>query len=399
MSKISLFTSDSVTEGHPDRVCDLISDAVVDRFLQQDPFSRVVTECALSKNVVFLAARFASKAAVDIPEVARQAIEDIGFHSGEFSARDCTVVTSFVAQSLDQRVEQDEAGMSDKELDRFTVKNQVTQFGFACRQTPELLPFPIVIANRLARQLTAARRQQTIPYLSADCTTQVGVEYDGRDPVRIHSVTLIAGTHGVPKLGPAELRSDLMMAVIDPVFAGEAIKPDEGTEIFVNPRGMLHKSGPAAHSGMTGRKTASDTYGGYARQAGSALSGKDPTRIDRVGAYAARYAAKNVVAAGLAEECEIQLSYTIGQSHPVSIQVSTFGTGTISEDAIKKRVEQNFDFRLGAIIRNFGLRHLPAQHRSGFYRKLPAHGHFGASFTELPWERTDKAPLLNEGKA
>lgn len=394
MSKNFLFTSDSVTEGHPDRVCDIISDAVVDRFLQQDPYSRIVTECALSKNVVFLAARFASKAAVDIPEIARRAIEEIGFQTNEFSARDCTVVTSFVAQPLEQRVEQDEGGMSDKELDRFTVKNQVTQFGYACRQTPELLPFPIVIANRLARQLTAARRQRAIPYLSADCTSQVGVEYEGREPARIHSLTLIAGTQDVPKLGQAELRNDLLSAVIGPVFANEAIQPDARTEIFVNPRGMLHKSGPAAHSGMTGRKTASDTYGGYARHPGSALSGKDPTRIDRVGAYAARHAAKNVVAAGLADECEIQLSYSIGQPQPVSLQVSTFGTGAISEEAIKKRLDRHLDFRLGAIIRNFTLRHLPAQHHGGFYRKLPAHGHFGASFAELPWERLDKADLL-----
>ncbi len=394
MSKNFLFTSDSVTEGHPDRVCDIISDAVVDRFLQQDPYSRIVTECALSKNVVFLAARFASKAAIDIPEVARRAIEDIGFRPAEFSARDCTVVTSFVAQPLDQRVETDEAGMSDKELDRLTVKNQVTQFGYACRQTPELLPFPIVIANQLARQMVLARRDKTIPYLSADCTTQVGVEYVAREPVRVHSLTLIAGTQDVPKLGPAELRNDLMTAVIEPVFADESIRPDERTEIFVNPRGMLHKSGPAAHSGMTGRKTASDTYGGYARHSGSALSGKDPTRIDRVGAYAARYAAKNVVAAGLAEECEIQLSYTIGQPQPVSIQVSTFGTAAVDEEIIKQRVEGCFDFRLGAVIRDFGLRHLPEQHPGGFYRKLPAHGHFGASFIELPWERTDKADQL-----
>lgn len=394
MSKNFLFTSDSVTEGHPDRVCDIISDAVVDRFLQQDPYSRIVTECALSKNVVFLAARFASKAAIDIPEVARRAIEDIGFRPAEFSARDCTVVTSFVAQPLDQRVDTDEAGMSDKELDRLTVKNQVTQFGYACRQTPELLPFPIVIANQLARQMVLARREKAIPYLSADCTTQVGVEYVAREPVRVHSLTLIAGTQDVPKLGPAELRNDLMTAVIEPVFADESIRPDERTEIFVNPRGMLHKSGPAAHSGMTGRKTAGDTYGGYARHSGSALSGKDPTRIDRIGAYAARYAAKNVVAAGLAEECEIQLSYTIGQPQPVSVQVSTFGTAAVDEEIIKQRVEDCFDFRLGAIIRDFGLRHLPEQHPGGFYRKLPAHGHFGASFIELPWEKTDKADQL-----
>jgi S-adenosylmethionine synthetase len=394
MTKSFLFTSESVTEGHPDRVCDIISDAVVDRFLQQDPYTRVLTECALSKNVLFLAARFASKAVVDIPEVARSAIGEISYHPQEFNASDCTVVTSFVAQSLDNRAEQDEAGLSDRELDRIVVRNQVTQFGYACIQTPELLPFPIVIANRLAHQLTAARRERKVPYLSPDCTTQVGVEFDCGRPTRVHSITLIAGTHGVPTLGTAELRSDLTKWVIAPVFDGEALQPDERTEIFVNPRGMFHKSGPAAHSGMTGRKTASDSYGGFARQSGSALSGKDPMRIDRVGAYAARYAAKNVVAAGLAEQCEVQLSYSIGQARPVSLVISTFGTGSVSEDVIKDRVDEHFDFRLGAIIRDFDLRRLPARHKGGFYRKLPAHGHYGSSFTDLPWERVDKADAL-----
>ncbi len=392
MKKRFLFTSESVTQGHPDRLCDIISDAVVDRFLQQDPFARVVTECALSKNVVFLAARFASSAVVDIPEAARRAIEGIAYPSSEFSASECTIVSSFTAQSIENRLDMEEADMNDKELDQIIVRNQVTQFGFACTQTPELLPFPVVIARRLADALTAARRE--IPYLSPDCTTQVGVEYENGCVVRLQSITLIAGTHGVPKLGAAELRKDLSQWVIGPAFADEPIQPDECTEIFVNPRGMLHKSGPAAHSGMTGRKTASDTYGGFARHSGSALSGKDPTRIDRVGAYAARYAAKNVVAAGLAEECEVQLSYSIGQPRPVSVQVSTFGTGVISDNSIKKRIERNFDFRLGAIIRDFDLRRLPAKHPLGFYQRLAAYGHFGRSFAELPWERTDRSDSL-----
>lgn len=387
-----LFTSESVTQGHPDRLCDIISDAVVDRFLQQDPFSQIVTECALSKNVVFLAARFASKAVVDIPETARRAIEAIGYPNSEFSASECTIVTSFTPQSMEHRTERDEADMNEKELDRFVARNQITQFGFACNHTPDMLPYPVVIARRLARQLTAAR--QEIAYLSPDCTTQVGVEYQNGRPNRLQSITLIAGTHGVPKLDVAELRRDLERSVIMAAFAGEEIGPDEGTEIFINPRGMLYKSGPAAHSGMTGRKTASDTYGGFARHSGSALSGKDPSRIDRVGAYAARYAAKNVVAAGLAEECEIQISYSIGQARPVSVQASTFGTGSISETAIRKRLEQNFDFRLGSIIRDFELRRLPSRHKGSFYQQLPTHGHFGNSFAPLPWERTDKADLL-----
>lgn len=398
MKKNFLFTSEAVTEGHPDRVCDIISDAVVDRFLQHDPFSRVVTECAVSKNVVFLASRFTSKAMVDIPEVARRALEEIGYRSEEFNATDCTVVTSFTPRPVANRNEQDEATMTEEELDRLVVQNQVTQFGYACTQTEDMMPFPVVLAHRLSRRLTEVRRSGDAAYLSPDCTTQVGVEFLDGKPSRIHSITLIAGTYGTAAMELAELQRELSRWVIAPVFEGVAIQPDERTEIFVNPRGMLHRSGPAAHSGMTGRKTASETYGGYARHAGSALSGKDPSRIDRVAAYAARYAAKNVVAAGLAEECEIQLSYTIGLARPVSVQVQTFGTGTLSEDKIQKRVEKTFDFRLGAIIRDFNLRRLPAQHRSGFYKKLAIFGQFGESFGELPWERTDRAEVLRAGK-
>lgn len=394
MRKSFLFTSESVAEGHPDRVCDTISDAIVDRFLQQDPYSHVVAECALSKGIVFIAARFASKATVDMPEVARQIVGEIGYRKKDFNAAECTVVTSLTARSLDHRYEWAERELTDKEIDRIAVRNQITQFGYACKQTPEMMPFPITLANRLARQLTAARTGKAIPYLSPDCTTQVGIEFEQGVPRRIHSITLIAGTHGGGKVEAADLKNDLMAHVIRPAFDGESIGPDEDTDIFINPRGPFSKSGPSAHSGMTGRKSASDTYGGYARHAGSALSGKDPGRIDRVGAYAARYAAKNVVAAGLAEECEVQLSYTIGQARPVSIEVRGFGTAAVAEDLIEQRLADCIDFRLAAIIRDFGLRHLPARHKGGFYRKLPAHGHLGASFTELPWERTDVAEKL-----
>jgi S-adenosylmethionine synthetase len=394
MKKSFLFTSESVAEGHPDRVCDTISDAIVDRFLQQDPYSHIVTECALSKGVVFIAARFASKATVDIPEVARQVVGDIGYRKEDFNAAECTVVTSLTAQPLDQRYEWDERELTDRELDRIVVRNQITQFGFACIQTPDLLPFPIAMANLLARRLSVARTSRAIPYLSPDCTTQVGVEFEDGTPKRIHSITLIAGYQSGGPVETTDLKSDLVKHVIAPVFAGAAVAPDEQTDLFINPRGPFAKSGPAAHSGMTGRKTASDTYGGYARHAGSALSGKDPCRIDRVGAYAARHAAKNVVAAGLAEECEVQLSYTIGQARPVSIEVRAFGTGTVAEDLIERRLGECIDFRLGAIIRDFGLRHWPSTHKGGFYRKLPAQGHVGASFTELPWERTDVAERL-----
>jgi S-adenosylmethionine synthetase len=394
MRKSFLFTSESVAEGHPDRVCDSISDAIVDRFLEQDPYAHVVTECALSKGLVFVAARFASEASVDIPETVRQVVGEIGYRKKDFNAAECTVVTSLTEQPADRRYDWDERDLTEKEIDRIGVHNHITQFGYACRQTPDLLPLPIVLANRLARQLIAARNDKTLPYLSPDCTTQVGIEFVEGQPARIHSLTLIAGRQGGDKVDLDTLRKDLIRHVIPPVFEGEGVQPDEATEIFINPRGVFAKSGPAAHSGMTGRKSAADTYGGFARNASSALSGKDPGRIDRVGAYAARYAAKNVVAAGLAEECEVQLSYSIGQARPVSIEVRTFGTCAVPEEQIEARLAECIDFRLAAIVRDFGLRRLPAAHSGGFFRKLPAHGHVGASFTGLPWERTDKASAL-----
>lgn len=395
MRKSFLFTSESVAEGHPDRVCDTVSDAIVDRFLRQDPYAHIVTECALSKGLVFVAARFAAEASVDIPEVVRQVVGEIGYRKKDFNAAECTVVTSLTEQSSEHRYAWDERELTDKDLNRIGVNNHVTQFGYACRQTADFLPLPISLANRLARQMTL-ERGRSLPYLSPDCTTQVGVEYEQGVPKRIHSVTLIAGRQGGEKVELAQLRKDLIEHVVRPVFAGDPLLPDPDTEIFINPRGVFAKSGPAAHSGMTGRKTASDTYGGFARHAGSALSGKDPCRIDRVGAYAARYAAKNVVAAGLAEECEVQLSYSIGQARPVSIEVRSFGTATIAEDTIESRLAELIDFRLGALIRSFDLRRLPSRFAGGFYQRLPAHGHVGQSFTELPWERLDLVEALRD---
>ncbi|MBS1212700.1 MAG: S-adenosylmethionine synthetase [Proteobacteria bacterium] len=396
MKKNFLFTSESVAEGHPDRLSDMISDAVVDRFMQQDPYSRIVTECALSKGVVFMAARFASQANVDLPEVARSVIGTAGYRPDDFDAADCTVVTSLITMPMEQRFQADELEISDAEIDQLAVKNQATLFGYACNQTPELMPLPIMLANRLARELSAVRRQRSIPCLSPDCTVQVGVEYENSKPVRIHGVTLIAGCQGKQKVDPVQLREALIQHVVEPVFADEPLRPDDATEIFVNPRGAFPKSGPASHSGMTGRKSAADTYGGYARHSGSALSGKDPSRIDRTGVYAARYAAKNIVAAGLAEECEVQLSYSIGYAAPVSIQVQTFGTGRVSEAVLKKRLEEHFDFRLGALIRDFNLRHLATEYGDGFYGKLPNHGHFANDLMVLPWEVTDKTELLKD---
>ena len=394
MKKNFLFTSEAVTEGHPDRLCDTISDAVVDRFLQKDPYSRIVAECALSKSVIFVAARFASNATVDIPEVARSVISQVGYRREDFDAANCTVVTSLITMPLDQRAQADEDDLSEAELDRLTVRNQATVFGFACTQTPELIPLPISLANQLCRQLATARRSRRIAQLSPDCTTQVGVEYRDGKPARIHGITIIAGHEGSKPADPVEMREILSELVIAPVFDSQPVVPDDATEIFINPQGAFPRSGPASHSGMTGRKTASDTYGAYARHSGSALSGKDPSRIDRVGAYMARYVAKNIVVAGLAQECEVQLSYSIGHAGPVSIQVETFGTGSLSDDVLAGRVPEVFDCRLGAIVRDFNLRHLPSLNRDGFYQKLPVSGHMGDSLLDLPWEVADKAADL-----
>lgn len=391
-----VFTSQSVTAGHPDRLCDTISDAIVDAFLRQDSTSRITAECALSKNVIFLATRFASEAIVDIPEIARSVIKGVGYRSKDFNAAECTIVTSQIEQSKTPR-EINFSGVDDEEIDRITVSHQTTVFGYACLHTQELMPLPITLANQLARQLSKARRHAGIDYLSPDCTSQVGVEFIDGIPGRIDSITLIIGCEDPDSLPAfAQMEEGIRHNIINPVFRNASIKPDNLTRITINPNGPYIRSGPSAHSGMTGRKTDSDTYGSYARHCGSALSGKGPSRIDRVGAYAARYAAKNVVAAGLAEQCEVQLSYTIGFPGPVSVYLTTKGTGVIDDYEIRKRLLRHFDFRLGAIIKELELRELTRKHDGVFYRKLPVNGHFGSNGSLLPWEKTDKAELLAE---
>jgi S-adenosylmethionine synthetase len=394
-----MFTSESVTEGHPDKLCDQISDAILDRFLQQDPYSGVITECAVSTAIVFIAARFASTASVDVPGVARQVINQVGYDQPTFNGKMCSIVTSLRELPSEERRVFDEHTLSDEEIERISVKNQVTVFGFACDQTSAFLPLPIWLAHRLARRLTSVRLQKILPYLAPDGKTQVGVEYRNRRPHRIHSLTVV-GSQNVTALegGPTleTLRHDLQEAIVDFVFLEEPIRPDKKTRIFINPDGPFLVGGPSVHSGLTGRKNAIDTYGEFSRHSGAALSGKDPTRIDRVGAYAARYAAKNVVAAGLATECEVQLSYSLGLARPVSMQVETFGTGVIPDEEIAVRLGRHVDFRLAGILRQFNLRHLPATVRGGFYRKLAAYGHVGRMDIGLPWEVTDKAALLRE---
>ncbi|MEP9410860.1 MAG: methionine adenosyltransferase [Candidatus Brocadia sp.] len=394
MKEDFIFTSESVTEGHPDKLCDLISDAIVDHFLQQDPLSIIIAECAVSTSIVFIAARFVSDVIADFPHIARQVINQVGYEQQSFNGKTCGIVTSLKEMPEGEYPCLDERMLSDEEIERIPVKNQVTAFGFACNQTPALMPLPIWLAHRLARKLTSARLQRILPYLEPDGKTQVGIEYRNRKPFRIHSITVIASQKRSEEPTLRKLEGDIRDAVVEPVFRDEPIRPDDRTRIFVNPDGPFIMGGPSVHSGLTGRKNAIDTYGEYARHSGAALSGKDPTRIDRVGAYAARYAAKNVVAAGLADECEVQLSYSIGLSRPVSIQVETFGTGKISDDEIARLVERHFDFRLASIIKQFNLRYLPSLVRGGFYKKLAAYGHVGRMDIGLPWELVDKVNLL-----
>lgn len=391
-----MLTSESVTIGHPDKLCDQVSDAIVDRFLEQDPFARIRAECAVAKGIVFIAARHAAKARVDMPEVARQVIKQAGYTEDGFDAKHCTIMTSLSELPGNTYHAEDERSLTDEQIDALPVENQVTVFGFACQQTPSLMPLPIWLAHRLARQLAAVRTDRRLSYLSPDGKAQVGVQFKNRKPDRIHSLTLIAASLKDCDRPPAgEMQQDLIENVILPVFEEEAIRPDSRTRIFVNPEGVPIGGGPATHSGLTGRKNAVDTYGEYSRHNGDALSGKDPMRIDRVGTYAARHAAKNVVAAGLAEECEVQLSYAIGLSRPVSVHVETFGTGVIHDDEIGRRLAACLDYRLGSIIRRFNLRRLPGEQGGEFYRRLAVYGHVGRIDLGVPWEATDAVQLLS----
>lgn len=394
MNKDFVFTSESVTPGHPDKLCDQISDAIVDRFLQQDPYSRIITECAVSTGIVFIAARFEPSANVNFTNEARKVIEKVGYTHPDFNAKTCSILTSLEELPHDEDRFFEEKKLSDAEIERIPIKNQATLFGFACDQTKALMPLPIWLAHKIARRLHEAQQQDILPYLTPDGKTQVGIEYRDRKPYRIHSITVIATQSEPGKPDFKTFQEDIRQAVIYPVFANEAIKPDERTRIFVNPEGSMLVGGPSVHSGLTGRKNAIDTYGEYSRHSGAGLSGKDPIRIDRIGAYVARYAAKNVVAANLARECEIQLSYSVGFSGPVSIQAETFGTGKISDEQLSDLLKQHFEFRLAGIIRDFNLRFLPSLGRKGFYQKLAAFGHMGRLDLDLPWEKTDKAATL-----
>ncbi len=387
MNTMTMFTSESVTEGHPDKLSDQISDAIVDEFLRQDPFSQVVAECALSTGIVFIAVKFFSQAHVNIPDLARQVIRAVGYQESQFNAENCTILTSISEISKANHSWHPEQALKEKNFDQLKATEHLTLFGFACDQTPQLMPLPIMIAHALTRRMDELRKIGELPYLSPDGKTQVGVEYQNGVAKRIHSLSMIAGINEGMIVEDKKIFDELKSAVVDRVCESFEVKPDKRTRVSINPTlPFLTLGGPGVHSGLTGRKTAIDTYGSFARQSSSALSGKDPFRIERTGTYAARYAAKNIVAAGLASECEVILSYSAGLSKPVSVAVRTFGRGSRSDQEISKLLSVQFDFRLGAILADFDLHNLPKKFNKDIYKNLACYGQLGRSDIEVPWE-------------
>ena len=412
-SKTFLFTSESVTEGHPDKVCDQISDAILDEFLSKDPASRVAAETTATTGMVLVCGEITSNCYVDIPQVVRNTIKSIGYtgaSSGGFDANTCAVLTSIDEQSVDiaggvnkaLESRSENSDTSSSETSNIGAGDQGIMFGFACNETPELMPLPISLAHKLSYRLAQVRKEGIINYLRPDGKSQVTVEYVDGKPSRIHTI-LISTQHAAEINGISEnseiqsiISKDLKKLVIDYVFESESIKPDSETIILINPSGRFVVGGPQGDTGLTGRKIIVDTYGGYSRHGGGAFSGKDPTKVDRSAAYAARYVAKNIVASGLADKCEIELAYAIGKAEPVSIFVDTFGTGRISDDDISLIVSKNFDLRPAAIISNFDLRNLPAKNGGKFYQKLAAYGHVGRTDINVPWEQLDKVDDLKK---
>jgi S-adenosylmethionine synthetase len=387
-----IFTSESVTAGHPDKLCDQISDAAIDAFLRQDPAARAIVECAIASGVIFLAARYAAEADVDLPSLARKVAAEAGYLDGRFDARRCSILTSFSefpanGRSLPPTLDDDAA------IESVVAQDQANVFGYACRETPELMPAPISFAHRVARALDELRRAEGPNALSPDAKTQVSVRYRDGAPERIHAISIDA-------VVASERRRELeekLREMASRALADCSPRPDAATEVhlFLDPRESFEVEGPARHAGLTGRKNGIDTYGEYARQSGAALSGKDPSRIDRIGAYAARHAAKNIVAAGLAERCEVHLGYTIGQARPLSVAVETFGTSEVSDAELARRLQARLDFRPAAVARRFALRTRPARAGDeGFYRRLALYGHVGRADLDLAWEATDVAQDL-----
>lgn len=388
-NKRRLFTSESVTEGHPDKICDQISDSILDAILEKDPNARVACETSVTTGLVLVAGEITTSTYVDIPKTVRETIKEIGYTRAKygFDAETCAVLTSIdeqsadIAAGVDKALEAREGSMSEEELDAIGAGDQGLMFGFACNETEELMPLPISLAHKLARRLTEVRKDETLSYLRPDGKTQVTVEYDENNkPVRID--TIVISTQHNPEVTLEQIQEDIKAHVINPVVPSELI--DEQTKYFINPTGRFVIGGPQGDAGLTGRKIIVDTYGGYARHGGGAFSGKDATKVDRSAAYAARYVAKNIVAAGLADKAEVQLAYAIGVAKPVSIAIDTFGTGKVEEDILVKAVEQTFDLRPAGIIKMLDL-------RRPIYKGTAAYGHFGRTDLDLPWERTDKA--------
>ena len=388
-----LFSSESVTEGHPDKICDQISDAILDAIIEQDPSGRVACETTVTTGMVYIMGEITTSANVHYARIARDVIREIGYNSAEygFDADTCAVVTSIDEQSADIAMGVDKAmeyktGELDDQIEAIGAGDQGIIFGYACNETPELMPAPITFAHKLVQKLTKSRKDGELSYLRPDGKSQVTVEYN-EDGKIDHIDTVLISTQHDPSVGLDQIREDLIEKIIKPTLPAELL--DERTKYLINPTGRFVIGGPHGDTGLTGRKIIVDTYGGYARHGGGAFSGKDPTKVDRSAAYAARYVAKNVVAAGLAEKCEIQLAYAIGVARPVSIMVDTFGTGIIPEDEIVRKIQENFDLRPAGIIRMLDL-------RRPIYRQVSAYGHFGRTDIDVPWEKTDKAEALRK---
>ncbi|MBR1754591.1 methionine adenosyltransferase [bacterium] len=412
-TKNFLFTSESVTEGHPDKVCDQISDAILDEFLTKDSKSRVAAETTVTTGMVLVCGEITSNCYVDIPSVVRNTIKNIGYdgeQGGGFDYNTCAVLTSIDEQSVDissgvnkaLESRNDNADITSSETEELGAGDQGIMFGYACNETPELMPLPISLAHKLSYRLTQVRKDGLLDYLRPDGKSQVTVEYVDGKPARIH--TILISTQHNPEINgetdnqkiQATINTDLKKYVIDYVFENETLKPDENTVILINPSGRFVIGGPQGDSGLTGRKIIVDTYGGYSRHGGGAFSGKDPTKVDRSAAYASRWVAKNIVAAGLAEKCEIELAYAIGVAEPISILVDTFGTGICDDEKICELVKSNFDLRPAGIIKQFDLRNLPAKNDGKFYQKLAAYGHMGRTDFYVPWEDTSVADKLKK---